>query len=80
MPLTTNAVVTNLQNQDGFARLKPGAINGGSFEIICEDENCTDVVSWVVIAERNDPFVKSDLDQNTDGDGRFIPEFDKEDA
>ncbi|WP_266032858.1 hypothetical protein [Brucella intermedia] len=78
--LTTNAVVTSLQNQDGFARLKPGSINGGSFEIICEDENCIDIVSWVVIAERNDPFVKSDLDQNTDSDGRFVPEFDKEDA
>lgn len=78
--LTTNAVVTSLQNQDGFARLKPDAINGGTFEIICEDENCTDRVSWVVIAERNDPFVKSDLDPNTDSDGRFVPEFEKEDA
>lgn len=78
--LTTNAIVTCLQNQDGFARLKPGPINGGSFEVICEDDACTDLVSWVVIAERNDPFVKSDLDQNTDGDGRFVPEFEKEDA
>lgn len=78
--LTTNAVVTSLQNQDGFARLKPGVIDGGSFEIICEDDTCTDHVSWVVIAERNDPFVKSDLDQNTDSDGRFVPEFEKEDA
>lgn len=78
--LTTNAVVTSLQNQDGFARLKPGAINGGSFEIISEDETCTDLVSWVVIAERNDPFVKSDLDPNTDSNGRFMPEFDKEDV
>nr|WP_278377178.1 hypothetical protein [Brucella anthropi] len=78
--LTTNAVVTCLQNQDGFARMKPGPINGGLFEIICEDETCTDLVSWVVIAERNDPFVKSDLDQNTDSDGRFVPEFEKEDA
>lgn len=78
--LTTNAFVTSLQNQDGFARLKPGPINGGSFEIICEDENCTDRVSWLVIAERNDPFVKSDLDQNTDSEGRFVPEFEKEAA
>lgn len=78
--LTTNAVVTSLQNQDGFARLRPGPLDGGYFEIICEDEECTDLVSWVVIAERNDPFVKSDLDQNTDSDGRFVPEFDKEDA
>ena len=78
--LTTNAVVTSLQNQDGFARLMPGGINGGSFDIICEDEACTDLVSWVVIAERNDPFVKSDLEPNTDSDGRFVPEFEKEDA
>ncbi|MBE0563594.1 MAG: hypothetical protein IH622_22640 [Ochrobactrum anthropi] len=78
--LTGNAVVTSLQNQDGFTRLKPGVINGGSFEIICEEETCTDFVSWVVIAERNDPFVKSDLDPNTDSNGRFMPEFDKEDA
>ncbi|MDX4076546.1 hypothetical protein SDB63_23970, partial [Brucella sp. NBRC 113783] len=78
--LTTNAVVTSLQNQDGFARLKPGAIDGGSFEIICEDDACTDLVSWVVIAERNDPFVKSDEESNTDSDGRFVPEFEKEDA
>ncbi|WHS33220.1 hypothetical protein QLQ09_23475 [Brucella sp. NM4] len=78
--LTTNALVTSLQNQDGFARLKPGAINGGAFEIISEDDNCIDHVSWVVIAERNDPFVKSDLDQNTDSEGRFVPEFEKEDA
>ncbi len=77
--LTTNAVVTSLQNQEGFARLKPGPISGGSFEIICEDEACTDLVSWVVIAERDDPFVKSDLDPNTDSNGRFIPEFDKPD-
>lgn len=78
--LTTNAVVTSLQNQEGFARLKPWPINGGSFEVICEDDTCTDLVSWVVIAERNDPFVKSDLDPNTDSDGRFVPEFQKDDA
>lgn len=76
--LTTNAVVTSLQNQDGFARLRPGKIEGGEFEIICEDEACTDTVSWVVIAERNDAFVKSDLDPNTDSEGRFVPERERE--
>jgi len=75
--LTTNAVVTSLQNQDGFAALKPGAITGGTFEIVCEDA-CNDNVSWVVIAERNDAFVKSESDHNCDADGRFIPEFEKE--
>jgi len=72
--LTTNAVVTSLQNQDGFARLRPGKIKGADFEIICEDETCTDKVSWVVIAERNDKFVKSAIDPNTDKNGRFNPE------
>lgn len=76
--LTFNAVVTSLQNQDGFARLRPGKIDGGGFEIICEDQTCTDLVSWVVIAERNDSFVKSDLDPNTNSDGRFVPERYKE--
>jgi len=77
--LTTNAVVSSLQNQVGFARLRPGEITGASFEIISEDDQCSDLISWVVIAERNDPFVKSELEPNTDSNGRFIPEFDKED-
>lgn len=74
--LTTNAVVTSLQNQSGFARLRPGVINGASFEIICEDETSSDTVSWVVIAERNDAFVKH-MDDNCDAEGRFIPEREK---
>lgn len=74
--LTTNAVVTSLQNQSGFARLRPGVITGGSFEVICEDDTSTDTVSWVVIAERNDAFVKH-MDDNCDADGRFIPEREK---
>lgn len=77
--LTKNACVTSLQNQSGFARLRPAQIDQGVFEIICEDETCTDTVSWVVIAERNDAYVRY-LDPNCERDtGRFIPEFDKED-
>lgn len=77
--LTTNGCVTSLQNQDGFGRLRPGLIDQGVFEIICEDTTCTDTVSWVVIAERNDAYVRY-LDPNCERiTGRFIPEFDKED-
>lgn len=80
--LTTNARVTSLQNQDGFARLRPGAIAGGSFEIICEDAASTDAVTWVVMAERNDPYVR-EIDPNCSRDeatnGRFIVERDKPD-
>lgn len=74
--LTINAEVTSLQNQDGFSRLRPTAVSGGSFEIICEDETSTDEVAWVVIAERNDAFVRV-MDDNCDDEGRFIPERDK---
>ncbi|QPC87429.1 hypothetical protein GA830_12250 [Mesorhizobium sp. NBSH29] len=77
--LTTNAIVTALQNQDGFARLKPSPIVDGAFEITCEDASSTDLISWVVIAERNDAFVKH-MDDNCDAEGRFIPEREKEDA
>lgn len=76
--LTTNAAVTSLQNQTGFSRCRPGAVVGGSFEIICEDP-CADEIAWVVIAERNDAFVKQ-RDDNCDSEGRFIPERPRKDA
>ncbi len=75
--LTTNAEVCALHNKNGFARLKASAIEAGKFTITCEDEASADAVTWLVVAERNDAFVKSDLDRNTDADGRFVPEYDK---
>lgn len=78
--LTYGARVTSLQNQDSFARLRPGKIDGGKFEIICEDESSTDTVTWVVIGERNDAFVRSGMEGNTDENGRFIVERDKPEA
>lgn len=72
--LTRNAVVAGLQNLDGFARLKPGAFAGASLEILCEDGASTDRVAWLVIAERQDAFVRSGNDPNTDAEGWFIPE------
>lgn len=75
--LNSDVFVKSLQNQEGFARLRPGPIVGGTFEIICEDENCNDLVSWDVRGVRQDAFVKSELDPNTDSDGRFVPERDK---
>lgn len=81
--LTTNARLMALQNQDGFARLRPGTIAGGTFEIICEDSACTDDVAWMVVAERNDPYVR-EIDPNCYRDGpnkgRFIVERDKPDV
>ncbi|WP_180901771.1 hypothetical protein [Martelella soudanensis] len=76
--LTQNTIVTSLQNQDGFARLRPGPVAGGQFEIIAEDDECGDLVAWRVVADRNDPVVKTlgNADPET---GLLIPEADKED-
>jgi len=73
--LTQNAVVTSLQNQDSFDRVKPSEINGALFEITSENPDSTDEVAWVVMAERVDPFIKT-VDINDDN-GRLIPEHDK---
>ncbi|RLC33892.1 MAG: hypothetical protein DRZ76_03730 [Candidatus Nealsonbacteria bacterium] len=73
--LCQNAVVTSLQNQDGFDRVRPGPISESTFEIICENPLSTDKVAWVVMAERKDPLVKwSSLN---DADGHLIVEVDK---
>ena len=77
--LTKNACVMSIQNQNGFIAVKPSRFSGGTFEIIAQDAACNDAVSWLVIAERNDAFVRN-IDGNCErGTGRFIPEFDKED-
>lgn len=76
--LTQNAQVFGLVNLSGFARLKPSAIVGGSFEILCEDPLSSDRVSWAVIAERADPFIRGNPDASTDSDGHLIPEHDKQ--
>ncbi|PZQ82653.1 MAG: hypothetical protein DI549_10755 [Ancylobacter novellus] len=75
--LNADAWLAGLQNQEGFARLRPGAITGGVFEIICEDDACTDLVAWEVTARRNDAYVRSGDDPNTDSDGKFICEQEK---
>jgi len=75
--LNADAWVAGLQNQEGFARLRPTPLFGATFEIICEDAACTDLVAWEVTARRNDAYVRSGLDPNTDAEGRFICERDK---
>jgi len=42
-----------LQNDSGFDRLK-GNVVSGSVEIYSENNQSTDIVSWMVVAERND--------------------------
>lgn len=74
--LTKNATVTSLQNQDGFSRVKPSEIVDGKFTIECED-TVNDEISWVVIAERDDNFIRNE-DPRTDENGSLIPEWEKE--
>lgn len=76
--LTINAQVTSLQNQEGYARVKPGPVVDGKFTIFCEDPSCSDKIAWVVIAERNDPFIRSSIDPNTDENGRFVTRHKRE--
>lgn len=79
--LNADVMVSSLQNQYGPHRVWVEApADSGKFTIICEDPESTATISWMVTGRRNDAFVRSDLDPNTDSEGRFIPEFDKEDA
>jgi hypothetical protein len=62
-----------LQNLEGWSRLK-GKINGSVLEIECEDEDCTDLISWMVVAERQDQHIMNS--NMSDGEGRLILEYD----
>lgn len=75
--LWDDAWVTALQNQDGFDRLRPSRLSGSVFEIFCENESSNDLVTWVVMARRNDPYVRWEGCTFTDDEGRLIVEFEK---
>ncbi|MEN5297746.1 hypothetical protein ABE530_05245 [Brucella sp. TWI559] len=79
--LNADVMVSSLQNQYGPERVwVEGPADSGKFTIICEDAESTATIAWTVTGRRNDAFVLSDLDPNTDSEGRFVPEFEKEDA
>lgn len=76
--LNADVMVSSLQNQFGKDRVWVEApADSGKFTIICENTESTASVAWMVTGRRKDAFVCSDLDPNTDSEGRFIPEFDK---
>ena len=52
--LASNLVVTSLQNQTSFDRLKPSQVVNGEFTIFCENSSSQDEVAWVVIGTRRD--------------------------
>lgn len=63
-----------LQNKTGFGAVR-GTLVGGVLTIVCQQGNSTDTISWMVVAERNDPFYLAC--SLTDDDGNFIVERDK---
>ena len=76
--LTQNVEIVSLYNKDGFTRVKGSAVVGNTFTITAEDPACTDTITWVVMAERNDVGMHSNpiCDEN----GRVIPEQDDTDT
>lgn len=75
--LTQNAEVVGLVNKTSFSRLKASTVVNGEFTITCEDNFSGDTVSWVVMAERHDPFIINNPTTRTDENGHLIPEHNK---
>ena len=63
-----------LQNDTGWSALK-GSVSGSTLIISCEDTNSTDTISWMVVAERDDPTYLAS--NTTDDDGLLIIEAEK---
>jgi len=64
-----------LQNRTGFNRVV-GSIYRGILTITCENNIATDMISWMVVAERKDPFVKNW--NRTDSNGYLNTQYTKD--
>ena len=64
-----------LQNMSGFNRVV-GSIYRGILTITCENNTATDMISWMVVAERKDPFVKNW--NRTDSNGYLNTQYTKD--
>ena len=63
-----------VQNEDGWTQVR-GSVSGSPLTITAQDNDCTDTVSWLVVAERQDEHM---MDTNwTDNNGRVIVEPEK---
>ena len=63
-----------VQNKTGWTAVR-GQVSGGNVVITAQDSSCTDTVAWLVMAERNDTFIRSGEEPWTDNSGNFIPEW-----
>lgn len=66
------------QNQDSGKAVYRRWLDDGTFEIICEDETCNDLIGWQVKGERQDAVVFT-LPHTDPQTGRLIPEQEKPD-
>jgi hypothetical protein len=58
-------------NETGWFHVR-GTVSGSTLTIECEEGTCTDTVSWMVVAERQDDEIKAQ--SSTDEDGHLIIE------
>ena len=69
--MLANNVSCFTSNETGWSNVK-GIIDGNLLKIYCQDNSSSDKISWLVIAERQDDYIRnSDL---TGDDGRIIQE------
>jgi len=61
-------------NETGWHMVK-GSVSGSTLTIECQESDCTDTVSWMVVAERQDQHMYDT--EWTDSDGRPILEREK---
>ena len=61
-----------VSNTKSFKSVR-STITDGVLKIFCEDDTSSDIISWIVIAERNDDEIK--ISRSTDDNGRLITEY-----
>ena len=58
-------------NETGWVAVK-GSVSGNVLTITAQDNTCTDTISWMVVGERQDQFMRDTA--LTDSDGELILE------
>ena len=66
-----------VQNEDGWTQVR-GSVSGSTLTITAQDKDCTDTVSWLVVAERQDEHMMGTNWTNDDGRVIVEPEKDSE--
>lgn len=61
-----------VSNTKSFKSVR-STITDGVLKIFCEDDTSSDIISWIVVAERNDDEIK--ISRSTDDNGRLITEY-----